>query len=66
MAALKNKAGKLSWTKIAGAVIAACGVIVSLPATVGIPLAVVAGAKIVAAIAVAVGANGVRNAIDNK
>jgi hypothetical protein len=60
---LRSKSGKISWTKIAGAVFAAAGAIAVMPVTV-VPAVVIAGAKVICAIAVGVGANGVRNAID--
>jgi len=63
---LKSKNGSFSLTKIGGALVSLAGIVLALPsAGVSIPLAVITGAKIIGAIAVAVGANGVRNAIDS-
>lgn len=59
----KGKDGKNSLTIIAGAVVATAGVIVSLPAGI-VPVAVVVAAKIVGAVAISIGAKGVKNAID--
>ena len=63
---LKSSSGKWSLTKIGGAIISLAGIVLALPtAGVSVPIAIIAGAKIVGAVAVAIGANGVRNAIDN-
>jgi len=63
---LKNKSGKWSTTKIAGAIGSLSAFVISLPSLgVTVPLAIIAGAKIAGAAIIAVGANGVRNAIDN-
>jgi len=64
---LKSKDGTFSRTKIGGFLASLVGLVLALPtAGVSVPVAVLAGAKIVGSIAVAVGANGLRNAIDNK
>ena len=63
---LKSKDGTFSRTKIGGFLASLAGLVLALPtAGVSVPVAVLAGAKIVGSIAVAVGANGLRNAIDS-
>ena len=60
---LKTKKGKWSTMKISGFVGATCTAIIALPAGV-VPVAVISAVKVIAAIAVATGVNGARNAIE--
>ena len=64
---LKSSDGKFSLTKIGGLLVSLAGIVLALPtAGVSVPITIIAGAKIIGSVAVAVGANGVRNAIDAK
>ena len=64
---LKSADGTFSLTKIAGTIGFLAGLVLTIPtAGVALPAGLLVGAKVAAAITVAMGANGVRNAIDAK